>query len=96
MPPELLPHLFTRYYQATAGQAQLFVDASEDIRRLLHQFAAGFLKEPDARLVRTWQHHRRGFANYTELDSIDGENPARRTATRSRARGTAGATCATP
>ena len=25
---------------------QLFVDASEDIRRLLHQFAAGFLKQP--------------------------------------------------
>ena len=30
----------------------------------------------------TWQHFRRGFANYTEMDSIDGENPARRTATR--------------
>ncbi len=26
-------------------QAQVFVDAAEDIRRLLHQFAAGFLKE---------------------------------------------------
>ena len=25
---------------------QLFIDASEDIRRLLHQFAAGFLKRP--------------------------------------------------
>ncbi|MFY1696189.1 hypothetical protein [Solwaraspora sp. WMMA2101] len=31
----------------------------------------------------TWQHHRRGFKNYTELDTVDGENPARRTATRS-------------
>ena len=30
---------------------QLFVDASEDIRRLLHQFAAGFLKEPDFRVL---------------------------------------------
>jgi hypothetical protein len=30
----------------------------------------------------TWQHHRRGFKNYTEMDTIDGENPARRTATR--------------
>jgi chemosensory pili system protein ChpA (sensor histidine kinase/response regulator) len=28
-------------------QARLFVDAAEDIRRLLHQFAAGFLKQPD-------------------------------------------------
>ncbi|GAA1771452.1 hypothetical protein [Luedemannella helvata] len=30
----------------------------------------------------TWQHYRRGFKNYTELDSIDGKTPARRTATR--------------
>ena len=30
---------------------QVFIDASEDIRRLLHQFAAGFLKEPDAALL---------------------------------------------
>lgn len=37
--------------QATAEQASLFVDASEDIRRLLHQFAAGFLKEPDPELM---------------------------------------------
>jgi len=36
---------------ATDEQARLFVDASEDIRRLLHQFAAGFLKEPDAQLM---------------------------------------------
>ncbi|MEV4760720.1 hypothetical protein AB0J86_37235 [Micromonospora sp. NPDC049559] len=31
----------------------------------------------------TWQHYRRGFKNYTEMDTIDGKNPARRTATRS-------------
>ncbi len=37
--------------QATSEQAQLFVDASEDIRRLLHQFAAGFLKDPDPQLM---------------------------------------------
>jgi hypothetical protein len=30
----------------------------------------------------TWQHFRRGFKNYTEIDTIDGETPARRTATR--------------
>jgi hypothetical protein len=30
----------------------------------------------------TWQHYRRGFKNYTEMDSIDGTSPARRTATR--------------
>ncbi|WP_439606578.1 Hpt domain-containing protein [Hydrogenophaga sp.] len=36
---------------ATAAQAQLFIDASDDIRRLLHQFAAGFLKDPNADLM---------------------------------------------
>jgi hypothetical protein len=30
----------------------------------------------------TWQHYRRGFSNYTEMDSVDGKTPARRTATR--------------
>ena len=30
---------------------QLFVDASEDIRRLLHQFAAGFLKTPQPEIL---------------------------------------------
>jgi hypothetical protein len=30
----------------------------------------------------TWQHFQRGFKNYTEMDTIDGEKPARRTATR--------------
>lgn len=38
-------------HQATAEQAQLFVDASEEIRRLLHQFAAGFYKEPSPALL---------------------------------------------
>ncbi|HMN93593.1 MAG TPA: Hpt domain-containing protein [Hydrogenophaga sp.] len=36
---------------ATEAQASLFVDASEEIRRLLHQFAAGFLKEPSPELL---------------------------------------------
>ena len=36
---------------ATAEQAQLFVQAADDIRRLLHQFAAGFLKEPNPELL---------------------------------------------
>ena len=33
------------------AHARLFVDAAEDIRRLLHQFAAGFLKQPDPELL---------------------------------------------
>ncbi len=32
-------------------QIKVFIDIAEDIRRLLHQFAAGFLKEPDAALL---------------------------------------------
>ncbi|MES2401349.1 MAG: Hpt domain-containing protein [Pseudomonadota bacterium] len=38
-------------HAAATEYASLFVDAAEDIRRLLHQFAAGFLKEPDASLM---------------------------------------------
>jgi chemosensory pili system protein ChpA (sensor histidine kinase/response regulator) len=37
--------------QSDAAYAQVFTDSAEDIRRLLHQFAAGFLKEPDAYLL---------------------------------------------
>lgn len=36
---------------ASADDAALFVRAAEDVRRLLHQFAAGFLKEPLPELV---------------------------------------------
>ncbi len=36
------------HQQASPALAQVFNNAAEDIRRLLHQFAAGFLKEPDA------------------------------------------------
>ena len=39
------------HIHGAAEYGQLFVNASEDIRRLLHQFAAGFLKEPDPRLL---------------------------------------------
>ncbi|MES2911238.1 MAG: Hpt domain-containing protein [Pseudomonadota bacterium] len=39
-------------HAAAVEYAGLFVDAAEDIRRLLHQFAAGFLKEPDAGLMK--------------------------------------------
>lgn len=41
---------------ATEAQARLFVHASEDIRRLLHQFAAGFLKEPNPELMDALHH----------------------------------------
>ncbi|MDZ4130927.1 MAG: Hpt domain-containing protein, partial [Hydrogenophaga sp.] len=38
-------------WAATPEQAELFVLVSEDIRRLLHQFAAGFLNEPKPELL---------------------------------------------
>jgi chemosensory pili system protein ChpA (sensor histidine kinase/response regulator) len=34
-----------------AAQVQLLLDVCDDIRRLLHQFAAGFLKQPDPRHI---------------------------------------------
>ncbi|MFM9902607.1 MAG: Hpt domain-containing protein, partial [Polaromonas sp.] len=40
------------HHAGAEHHCQVFVDASEDIRRLLHQFAAGFLKEPDGALLK--------------------------------------------
>lgn len=37
--------------RGTAEQARIFRAAAEDIRRLLHQFAAGFLKEPSQEIL---------------------------------------------
>ena len=41
----------------TPDEARLFVDAAEEIRRLLHQFAAGFLKEPSPELLARLAEH---------------------------------------
>jgi chemosensory pili system protein ChpA (sensor histidine kinase/response regulator) len=38
-------------------EAQLFAAAAEEVRRLLHQFAAGFLKSPDPDLLRFLLEH---------------------------------------
>ncbi|MEW6704622.1 MAG: Hpt domain-containing protein [Pseudomonadota bacterium] len=40
-----------------AEEARLFIDAAEEIRRLLHQFAAGFLKEVPAELLQRLAAH---------------------------------------
>ena len=42
--------------QGTTQQAEVFSSAAEDIRRLLHQFAAGFLKESDADVLSALHH----------------------------------------
>ncbi len=41
----------------TPDEARLFVDTAEEIRRLLHQFAAGFLKEPAPELLQRLADH---------------------------------------
>ena len=41
----------------TPEEARLFVDAAEEVRRLLHQFAAGFLKEPSPSLLERLAEH---------------------------------------
>jgi chemosensory pili system protein ChpA (sensor histidine kinase/response regulator) len=41
----------------TDEEARLFVNAAEDIRRLLHQFAAGFLHQPSAELLERLAEH---------------------------------------
>jgi len=41
--------------QGEAVHAIVFNNAAEDIRRLLHQFAAGFLKSPDASVIEALQ-----------------------------------------
>lgn len=47
--------------------AQLFAGAAEDLRRLLHQFAAGFLKAVDPQLLQQLQ-------AYEPLEPYDGES----------------------
>ena len=55
---------------ASAQYAELFVAAAEDIRRLLHQFAAGFLKDADSELISRL--HAIDFTlSEVETDSVD-------------------------
>ncbi|MDO8774356.1 MAG: Hpt domain-containing protein [Burkholderiaceae bacterium] len=52
---KLLEHVLERAYQRPNGtpeHAQLFSSAAEECHRLLHQFAAGFLKEPNEEILR--------------------------------------------
>ncbi len=58
---------------AAADYAGLFNDAAEEIRRLLHQFAAGFLKEPDAELLERLRHLE--FPEPVSVSPGDDENP---------------------
>lgn len=51
---KLLEIALERVYQRPSGtpeHAKLFTSAAEECHRLLHQFAAGFLKDPDAQIL---------------------------------------------
>ena len=56
-------------------EARLFVDAAEEIRRLLHQFAAGFLKEPAPELLERLAAHELSSARRLEAAAAAAELP---------------------
>ena len=56
----LLEHALMRSHAIGSGtpdEARLFVDSAEEIRRLLHQFAAGFLKAVSPELLQRLADH---------------------------------------
>jgi chemosensory pili system protein ChpA (sensor histidine kinase/response regulator) len=67
----------------TDQEARLFVNAAEEIRRLLHQFAAGFLKEPEPELLARLAEHELSSAMRLEAvtaaselaGGVDSESP---------------------
>ena len=62
--------------RGTAEEARLFVDAAEEVRRLLHQFAAGFLKEPAPELLQRLAEHEVSSARRLEAASAEAESGA--------------------
>ncbi len=64
-----LEHALTRSQaigRGTPQEARLFVDAAEEIRRLLHQFAAGFLKDSSVTLLSRLDEHELSSARWLE------------------------------
>ena len=61
--------------QGTPDEARLFVDAAEEIRRLLHQFAAGFLKQPAPELMARLADHELSSARRLEAAAAAAEHP---------------------
>ncbi len=59
----------------TPDEARLFVDAAEEIRRLLHQFAAGFLREPAPELMARLAEHELTSARRLEAAAAEAEMP---------------------
>ena len=74
-----LEHALTRSQaigRGTPQEARLFVDASEEIRRLLHQFAAGFLKDPSVTLLSRLDEHELSSARWLEAVTAAADMPA--------------------
>ena len=59
----------------TPDEARLFVDGAEEIRRLLHQFAAGFLKEPAPELLARLAEHELESARRLEAATAAADLP---------------------
>lgn len=55
------------------GEAELFVDAADEIRRLLHQFAAGFLQAVDPRLMQRLSDHERMLVAIPRQEAPDSQ-----------------------
>ena len=69
----LLEHALARSQALGAGdrtEAVLFNDSADEIRRLLHQFAAGFLKTPAAALIERLVDHERHSAERLQTQAL--------------------------
>ncbi|WKB52044.1 Hpt domain-containing protein [Eleftheria terrae] len=76
-----LEHALMRSQALGSGstdEARLFVDVAEEIRHLLHQFAAGFLKEPSPALLERLAAHEIESARLLEAMNarLDGDTPS--------------------
>lgn len=72
----LLEHALMRAQALGAGDpesAALFNEAAEEIRRLLHQFAAGFLKSPSEELVARLEAYDHEASRRIEARSLDAD-----------------------
>jgi chemosensory pili system protein ChpA (sensor histidine kinase/response regulator) len=54
-------------------EGRLFVEVAEEVRRLLHQFAAGFLRTPSPSLMERLTEHERGLAERAQARQLAGE-----------------------
>ena len=73
-----LEHALTRsdaIGQGTPDEARLFVDTSEEIRRMLHQFAAGFLSSASPKLLARLAEHEISSARRLEAVTAAADMP---------------------